>query len=145
MEEKDQSQESQEESQDQPQQEPQQEQTAEAVEAPVEAPQVSQNAKNLGMLCHLLGFFTCFLAPLIIWLLKKDEDVFIDEHGKEALNFQISVALAMVASYILIAVCVGAALIFIVPIVDLVFCVIAAIRASSGQSYTYPLSLRLVK
>ena len=52
--------------------------------------QVSKDARNMALLCHLLAIFTGFLGPLILWLLKKDDDSFIDEHGKEALNFQIA-------------------------------------------------------
>ncbi len=56
--------------------------------------EISKDARMWAMLCHLLGFFTCFIGPLIIWLIKKDEDPFIDNQGKEALNFQITVAIA---------------------------------------------------
>ena len=56
--------------------------------------EVSKDARMWAMLCHLLGLFTCFIGPLIIWLIKKDEDPFIDDQGKEALNFQITVAIA---------------------------------------------------
>ena len=107
--------------------------------------QVSQNARNMAMLCHLLGFFTSFIVPLVIWILKKDEDTFIDEHGKEALNFQISVAVAMAAAILFSWTCIVAPFVFIIPILDLIFCVIASIKASGGQPYRYPLSIRLVR
>jgi uncharacterized Tic20 family protein len=65
---------------------------------PVEAQkvEVSNDVKNMGVLCHLLGLFTCFVGPLVIWLLKKDEMPFVDHHGKEALNFQITLAIVYV-------------------------------------------------
>src|SRR4051794_22840279 len=60
-------------------------------------PPPTKDAVTMGMLCHLLGIFTGFLGPLIIWLLKKDEHPFIDDQGKEALNFQIVAMLATFA------------------------------------------------
>ena len=114
-------------------------------EPPAEPQQVSKDAQNIAMLSHLLGFFTSFFAPLIIWLLKKDEDAFIDQQAKEALNFQITILLAMCAAALLSIVCVGIPLLFVIPILDLIFCIIAAVKTSDGQPYRYPLCLRLVK
>ncbi|UCF00469.1 MAG: DUF4870 domain-containing protein [Planctomycetota bacterium] len=99
----------------------------------------------MAMLCHLLAIFTAFIGPLIIWLMKKDDDPFINDQGKEALNFQITVLIAMIASGLLSFVCIGFILMPLVWIVDLVFCIIASIKASGGQAYRYPLSIRLVK
>jgi uncharacterized Tic20 family protein len=59
-------------------------------------PPPSADDQNMGMLCHLLGIFTSFLAPLIIWLIKKDTSPWIDHQGKEALNFQITALIATV-------------------------------------------------
>src|SRR6478735_7706961 len=56
---------------------------------------VSEDEKVLGMLCHLLGILTGFLGPLVLWLVKKDSSAFLDHHGREALNFQITVMLVM--------------------------------------------------
>ena len=67
----------------------------------------TKESKMWAMLAHLLGLFTCFIGPLIIWLVKKDEDAFVNDQGKEALNFQITVALAMVVSGLLSVVCIG--------------------------------------
>jgi uncharacterized Tic20 family protein len=108
-------------------------------------PEVSQDAKNLAMLCHLLGLITNFLGPLILWLLKKEDDAFIDSNGKEALNFQLTVMFAMIASGILTFVCIGVLLMPVIMVLDLVFCIIACIKASNGEDYRYPLCIRLVK
>lgn len=122
------------------------EQEAQAQEAiSAEQPEVSKNATNMAMLCHLLAIFTGFIGPLIIWLVKKDDDPFIDGQGKEALNFQITVLIAMIVSGLLSFVCIGFVLMPAVWIADLVFCIIASIKASSGQAYRYPLSIRFVK
>ena len=110
-----------------------------------EQPEISKDARNMAMLCHLLAIFTSFVAPLIIWLIKKDEEPFVDQQGKEALNFQITVILAMFVSGLLSFICIGVLLLFAVPIADLVFCIIASVKASNGVAYRYPVSLRLVK
>ncbi len=121
-------------------------QKAEAKE-PVSAEQreISRDATNMAMLCHLLAIFIGFIGPLIIWLVKKDDDPFIDDQGKEALNFQITVLIAMIASGLLCFVCIGFVLMPLVWIADLVLCVIASIKASIGQAYRYPLAIRFVK
>jgi uncharacterized Tic20 family protein len=113
--------------------------------AGVEQAEVGKDARMWAMLCHLLAIFTGFIAPLIIWLLKKDEDPFVDSQGKEALNFQITVAIAMVVSGLLSFACIGVVLMPAVGIADLVFCIIASIKANSGIAYRYPLSIRFIK
>ena len=107
--------------------------------------QVSKDARTWAMLCHLLAIFTGFLAPLIIWLIKKDEEAFVNDHGKEALNFQITVAIAMVVSWLLMVAVIGCFLMPAVWIVDIVFCILATIKANSGQAYRYPVSIRFIK
>lgn len=106
---------------------------------------VSKDARTWAMLCHLLAIFTGFIAPLIIWLIKKDEDAFVNSHGKEALNFQITVAIAMVVSWLLLFVVVGCFLMPAVWVVNIVFCILATIKANSGQAYRYPVSIRFIK
>jgi uncharacterized Tic20 family protein len=106
---------------------------------------VSKDAINMALLCHILAIFTGFLGPLIIWLIKKDEAPFVDRHGKEALNFQLTVLIAWVASGVLAFACIGFVLLPVVGIVDLIFCILAAIKASRGEEYRYPVSIRFVK
>ena len=110
-----------------------------------EQPEVSKDAMSMAMLCHLLAIFTGFLGPLIIWLIKKEDAPFVDDHGKEALNFQITVLIAMVVSGFLTLACIGFVLMPVVWTVNIVFCIIAAIKANRGESYRYPLSIRLIK
>ena len=112
---------------------------------PQPKPEVSQNAKNLAMLCHLLGLITNFLGPLILWLLKKEDDAFIDSNGKEALNFQLTIMFAMIAAGILTFLCIGALLMPVIMVLDIVFSIIACVKASNGEDYRYPLCIRLVK
>ena len=129
-----------------PQQEPTTPQPEAAPETPpAENADITQDSKNMGMLCHLLGLFTNFVGPLILWLIKKDDDKFVDDQGKEALNFQITVAIAGIVSGILSFVCIGILLGIAVSICDLIFCILACVAASKGQAYRYPVCIRLVK
>jgi uncharacterized Tic20 family protein len=98
-------------------------------------------------LSALAGFvipFGSILGPLIIWQIKKNEYPLVDDQGKEALNFQITMAIAFVASLILIVVLIGFVLIWVVGLFDLIMIVIASIRANNGERYRYPFTLRLV-
>lgn len=116
-------------------------------EKPEEAAQLkpTKDSRNMAMLCHLLAIFTSFVGPLVIWLIKKDEDTFVAEQGKESLNFQITVMIAMVVAVLLIPLCVGIPLTIAVPIVDVVFCIIASVKSSSGERYRYPIAIRFLK
>ena len=111
---------------------------------------------HLSSLSMLVGVpFGNILGPLVIWLIKRDSSPSIDAHGKEALNFQISVMLYLI---IATAVTVGLMLILVgflllplllvavivVPILDIIFVVIAAVKASNGELYRYPLTWRLI-
>jgi len=107
--------------------------------------EVSQSAKNMAVLCHLLGFFTCFIGPLVIWLIKKDDDPFIDQQGKEALNFQITVTIAYVVGGVLSVICIGLLILAAVGILDIIFVIMACVASSKGEAYRYPVSIRLIK
>lgn len=85
------------------------------------------------------------VGPLIIWLMKKDTSAFIDDQGKESLNFQITVLIAAIAAGILIVVLIGFLLLPLIGLVALVFTIIAAIKANEGLTYRYPFALRLIK
>lgn len=97
------------------------------------------------MLAHLLAIFTWFLGPLIIWLIKKDDHPYVDEQGKEALNFQITVTIAYCAAGVLSILCIGLLLFPLIWIGDLIFCILACIAANKGEHYRYPVSIRLIK
>lgn len=110
------------------------------------------SARNWAMLCHLaslVGFvgpvFGHILGPLVVWLIKKDEHPFIDEHGKESLNFQISMMIYSVAAIPTLCIFIGFFLLPLLVVLDAVFAIIAAIKASSGEHYRYPLTIRFVK
>ena len=105
---------------------------------------LTQDEKTMGMLCHLLGIFCGFFGPLILWLVKKDESAFINDQGKEALNFQITVMIASVVAMLLIFVLIGIVLLPAVGIANVVFCILGAVEANKGNAYRYPFSLRLI-
>ena len=104
-----------------------------------------------GMLCHLIAFsgfivpFGSLIGPLIIWLVKKDEMPFVDDQGKESLNFQLTMFIAVIVSIILMFVFIGFLLLGVIIIFQIVVVIIASIKASDGVRYRYPFAIRLIK
>ena len=108
--------------------------------------------RTYAMLCHLsalamfIGFpFGNIIGPLVFWMLKKDVYALVDEQGKEALNFQISMTIYMMASGLLIVVVIGLILLPALLIAELVLVIMAAVRVSEGNAYRYPLTIRFIK
>ena len=104
----------------------------------------SGDQNQLAMIAHLLGIIIGFVGPLIIWLTAKDKP-FAYEQSREALNFQITVAIAWVAAGVLSFIGIGIVLYPTFGIVNLIFCIIAGMAAQKGESYKYPFALRLIK
>lgn len=104
----------------------------------------SNDEKNIATVTHLGGTVFFFIPALIVWILKKDESPYIAYQSKEALNFQITVMLGMFIANILVWILIGLALIPLIWVANIVFCIVAAISTSKGQTYRYPISLRLV-
>jgi len=104
--------------------------------------------KMMGMLAHILGAVTSFLGPLVIWLIKKDESPFVNDQGKEALNFQITIVIgyvvAMILSFIPFVGCVTMILFPALGITSLVFGILGGLDANKGNAYRYPFALRLI-
>lgn len=104
-----------------------------------------------GLVTGAMGGWGWFIGPLVIWLVKKDTMPFVDEQGKEALNFNITVAAIFIVLGIFSVVTLGIGLLltiplmFLVGIAALVFIIMAGIKANEGQSYRYPVSIRLIK
>lgn len=116
--------------------------------------EVNKDARMWSMFCHLGGLAALLpilpviggiIAPLIIWQIKKDEHPFVNEQGKEAVNFQISILIYELVAGLLVLACVGAFLLFAVMIFNIIFLVIAAIKANDGFHYRYPLCIRFIK
>jgi uncharacterized Tic20 family protein len=100
--------------------------------------------RTLAILAHLLTFVAPILAPLIIYLVKKNESEFVSTHAKEALNFQISLIIYYIIAGILVFVLIGFALLAVLGICNLILVIIAAIRASENKLYRYPFCIRLI-
>ena len=107
--------------------------------------QPSSDDRTMASVAHLLGIFTSFVGPLVIWLIKKESSPYVNDQGKEALNFQITIILAQIIAGALVAVVVGCFLLPAVCIADLVLCIMATVAASRGERYRYPMCLRLVQ
>jgi len=105
----------------------------------------TSDERMMAMMSHILCFVAGFLAPLVIYLMKKDESQFVTSHAKEALNFQITVFLAFIACFILMFILIGLLLIWVVGLAATVFTIIATIRASENKLYRYPISIRFIK
>ena len=105
----------------------------------------SKDERVMAALLYVSSFFTVFIGPLIIWLLKKDESSFIDYHGKEYFNFLISYSIYSFVSIILMIVLIGILTIWLVGIYAFVFTIMAAIKAYDGKEYRIPLVFRLIK
>jgi uncharacterized protein len=112
----------------------------------------SRDVKTWNVLCHataLAGFFVPWaghiLGPLIVWLAKRSDSPEIDEHGKESLNFQISMLIYNVIAGVLCLVLIGFVILGILHILKLVLVIVASIQASEGKFYRYPITIRLIK
>lgn len=102
----------------------------------------SSDEKNIALLSHILTLVASILAPLIIYLIKKDESPFVTAHAKESLNFQLTMVLIVIGLFITV---VGILLLWAVGIFSLIVVIIATIRASEGRLYRYPLCIRFIK
>jgi uncharacterized protein len=104
----------------------------------------SNDDKNIATVTHLGGTVFSFIPGLIVWILKKDDSAYIADQAKEALNFQITVLIAQFIAGILAIILIGFLFMGIIWILNVVFCIIAAIASSKGETYRYPFCLRLI-
>ena len=121
---------------------------AEEAAAPAEAPaggKSSPDEKTMAMLAHILTLFTGFIGPLIIWLIKKDQSDFVDDQGKEALNFGISITIYYFVAGLSFMVLIGILLLPAVAIFAIINIIRAAIAANKGERFRYPLCIRIIK
>src|SRR6478609_45543 len=116
------------------------------------APAVFSNVRNWNILCHasaLLGIFLHFpghlLGPLVVWLAKRDDSPEIDAHGKESVNFQISMLIYNGIAVVFCLVLVGFAFLAVLWVLNAVFVIVASIQASEGKFYRYPMTIRFIR
>jgi uncharacterized Tic20 family protein len=118
---------------------------------PPPAPISSADVRTWNVLCHasaLLGLFLHFLGhllgPLIVWLVKRGDSPEIDAHGKESLNFQLSMLIYDAIAAILCIILIGIPILIALWLMNTVFVIIASIRASEGKFYRYPITIRFL-
>jgi hypothetical protein len=115
-----------------------------------EPAQLSSEERNWGMFCHLsalAGFIIPFgniIGPLIIWLVKRDQFPFVNDQGKESLNFQISILIYIAVSAVLALLLIGFLLMAAVGVFCLIMVIMASIKANEGVAYRYPLCIRFI-
>ena len=117
----------------------------------IEVRELTPEARNWGMLCHLsalLGFIPPFigvvLGPLVIWLIKGKEHPFIDACGRESLNFQISILIYSAILSVTLCIRIGLFILPVLWVTDVILVVIASAKANAGVVYRYPLTLRIL-
>ena len=111
-------------------------------------PTVTADDRTLGMLCHLLAIFTGFLGPLVLWLVKRDQSPYVEHHGREALNFQLTVLVASICLTALMFTLLFFVGILVMPAIlvisagALVLEIMAALSAQRGEWHRYPCCIR---
>ena len=106
--------------------------------------------RTWGMVSHLsalAGFIVPFghiIGPLVIWLIKKDESPFVDDQGKESINFQISMTIYAIVAALLVLVVIGIFLLIGILILDMVLVIVAAVKANNGEKFRYPLNIKFI-
>ncbi len=103
----------------------------------------SSNDRVAAMLTHIGGIFATFVPALIVYLVA--DDPWLKENARNALNFQLSMLIALVVSIILIIALVGILFVWAIGVVLLVLPIVAAVKANQGQTYRYPLAIELIK
>ncbi|MCH8900482.1 MAG: DUF4870 domain-containing protein [Acidobacteria bacterium] len=113
---------------------------------PIPTDPVSSESKGWAVAAHVLPLLGLpLVGPLIIWVIKHEDDPFVEEHSREALNFWISVFMYAFISVLLVIVLIGILMLIVLGIFSFVAAIVATIRAASGDEFRYPLTIRLIK
>ncbi len=104
----------------------------------------SSEDRMLAAVIYVISFFTVFLGPLVIWLIKKDESSFVDYHGRMYFNFFISYTIYSIISMLLMLILIGFITIWLVGIYIFIFTVVGAIKAYQGEEYHIPFAIRML-
>lgn len=107
-------------------------------------PRPGTDDTTMAMLAHLLGLLTSFIGPLVLYLAKKDESPYVRAQAAEALNFQLTLMIAYVVSWVLAFVLIGILLVLVIWIGSTILMIIAAVAANRGEAYRYPMNIRFV-
>lgn len=111
---------------------------------------VPADSRNWGALTHLSAFVMLFgvpavIGPVVLWAIKGQDDPYVDFHGKEAVNFNISFLIYAVAAAILLVLLIGVILLPAVLLTWFVLVIVAAVKAGSGEYFRYPFTIRWVR
>jgi uncharacterized protein len=118
---------------------------------PTRARALEESARNTAVAAHLSTFaglvvpFGSVIGPLAVWLTRRDRDPFIDQAGREALNFGITIAIYGAVLVVAALMLVGIPLLIAGAVAWVALASLAAVKASEGQPYRYPLTLRLIR
>ena len=104
----------------------------------------TSDPKSMAVLAQVLGIVTGLIGPLIIYLVNGEKDPYVRHHSAEALNFQLTLLIAYLVSFVLMFVLIGFLLIIVVWILAIVWGIQAAMAANRGEWYRYPVSIRFV-
>ena len=109
------------------------------------------NEKQWALMCHLgalSGFVVPFgniIVPAVIWSMKKDQSPLVDQHGKESLNFELSMLIYYVIAFIFCFILIGIPILFGLIIIQVISIIKAAVTADTGKLYRYPITIRFVQ
>jgi len=104
----------------------------------------NDDARSTAMLIHLLAIFTGWLVPLIIWLIKKDQSRFIDQQGKEVVNFELTLLIGVVVGIVTACLYIGVLILLAVTVVNIVFGILSTMEVNQGKPYRYPVCIRFI-
>ncbi len=112
---------------------------------------LSESERNWAMLCHLSAFAAFFfpfggiIGPLICWLTKRDESVWVNENGRSSLNFQLSMLLYIVLAIPLCFIIIGIPIIVLLGTLKIICIIIASVKAAKGERFRYPLLIPFIQ
>jgi uncharacterized Tic20 family protein len=113
--------------------------------------ELSETERNWAMLCHLSAFagyffpFGGIIGPLICWLTRKDESQWVDQNGKQSMNFQLSILLYMVLSIPLFLILIGIPIFIFLGFLEVICIIIASVKASKGEEFKYPVTIPFIQ
>lgn len=105
---------------------------------------VTQDSKTIALLMWIGTLVFSFIPGLVVLLVKRD-DPYLQDQSREALNWSITVLIGWIVGYILLFILIGFAVLPLVAICDIVFCIMGAVSVSDGKKYRVPFAIRLVK
>ncbi len=112
---------------------------------------LTESERNWAMFCHLsafAGFFFPFggiIGPLICWLSKRDESVWVYVNGRDSMNFQLSILLYMTLAFPLCFILIGIPIIGVLVTLKIICIIIASVKAAKGETFKYPLSIPFIQ